>query len=430
MKRYFLIDESTGRIMRLLTGENIIRRGAEIAVKGANVVCVGTTCINVSRTHAIIKLCENGEAWLRDCESTNGTFLHSDTGVSVRLEPGFFYQLKRGNHVTFGDLKLRFEWDVIAVCGGRVPVYDSNANLMDSSQGSGMNGASNDLLRLEGTVCSSICASCSLAGTDATPPMPVTLTAASDEKTCAVVSVQLDCGVLCKPLCELENVVPYLSESTGAGRKRSRSVIKNTTDRLSKVKSLPSSATVKSETTARGSRLNPKSKSKGRVKVCFSGMCGEATLAAKFLAKKHRWSIVDNVCMADLLIINHPPVRTPKFIIAVARGIPVVTEEFFACGDMRQVRQFAPSLVHNNCTYDAGRLFQVITSNVGKPALLGRRFSLEKVPPAWRRTARNILTGCGAVVFTKGTKRKSVISLTGATLTALYDDILRGKVPA
>ncbi len=57
---------------------------------------------SVSRNHAIIDLVD-GELFLRDCDSTNGTFLN-DERITTTI-------LREGDTVTFGKTKLRLEVD-------------------------------------------------------------------------------------------------------------------------------------------------------------------------------------------------------------------------------------------------------------------------------------------------------------------------------
>ena len=58
---------------------------------------------SVSRLHARIE-CREGQLSIRDCRSTNGTWVNG-----IRLEPEASYPLNRGDEIRFADVRYRLE---------------------------------------------------------------------------------------------------------------------------------------------------------------------------------------------------------------------------------------------------------------------------------------------------------------------------------
>lgn len=88
-------------------GKYLIGRSA-VALDDACFINLESPRSAVSRNHATIEFCRNGDAWLEDNASTNGTFLAIREGEGLRLQPQHFYQLTSGALIVFGDMEIRF----------------------------------------------------------------------------------------------------------------------------------------------------------------------------------------------------------------------------------------------------------------------------------------------------------------------------------
>lgn len=214
--------------------------------------------------------------------------------------------------------------------------------------------------------------------------------------------------------------------------------------------------------------------------ACLSGMEASEREEARRSLQKHKGAITDDITKADVLIVHHPAVRTPKCIIAVGRGLPIVALEGFqrflsalmgevtpdeevegrdghdrwqALCARHDLLQHTVSVSHGNTEYTSALLqASILQRQRNQPhhkrgeeekggrgdsgILEGHTFSLQAIPTKLKQVATEIITGCGGNIFTSKGRRKvvdtdapTVIPIDGeGGLAALYDGILRGNV--
>ncbi|CCW67143.1 unnamed protein product [Phytomonas sp. Hart1] len=173
---------------------------------------------------------------------------------------------------------------------------------------------------------------------------------------------------------------------------------------------------------------NAAARARAPVVGCVSGMTAKQRGMAQQALKAHNGRLVEGIARANLLIVPAPPTRTPKFIIAVGRGIPIVDiphlEAALTDGDLSK---FIVSLKYLDVTYTAPALRSAIFRTREIPLLKGLEFQLSGLPIKQRSTVQEIITGCGGKVTSQ--KGTSVAQITNDTLDTLYDCILRGQRP-
>ena len=108
---YLIVPQDDQRTFRvnLCPGKFVVGR-SQIEVDDRWFINLESPNCAVSRQHAELVLCHNGDAWVADLNSTNGSFLsiRSTEGEGVRLEPGYKYQLSDGALIIFGEIEVRF----------------------------------------------------------------------------------------------------------------------------------------------------------------------------------------------------------------------------------------------------------------------------------------------------------------------------------
>lgn len=102
--RYGLRRE--GHIQYLSEGQNTIGRKKEGI--GGSFVKIGVLSVYVSREHAVILIGRNGDCWIKDCKTINGTVLAKNEGDGIQLEQNHYYQLSDGCRITFGNMEYTF----------------------------------------------------------------------------------------------------------------------------------------------------------------------------------------------------------------------------------------------------------------------------------------------------------------------------------
>ncbi|KAF8276987.1 hypothetical protein BCY84_20497 [Trypanosoma cruzi cruzi] len=400
MEQYFLVDTTSGKRELLRPGKNVIGRSATVSsVDGVSFVSLESPSFTISRVQAVVEVASNGDAWISDCNSTNGTFLAISEGSGIRLDPHCFYQLKPGNRVILGDVEMRLETGACSTneMGDQKGVMPSSAlSSLNTSHPTNLSGAHSEIL-------------CASNDTRVATTANVTTTI---EKPSDAVKSKANGAALQKSheclsgKCSNDRVesAPYPEGSVFLGRKRIRSSSDITP---------PSGA---SKTVSSFLRVHW---------VCFSGMDGAEKADAQKLAKKLGWQTTDRIVDADILVVGSPVTRTPKFLIAVGRGIPVVTGNFLKDGDTAQLEKYVPALSHGSHTYSAASLRKVIFRECKKPILQGVSFQLGALPRKLRAVAREIILGCGGdIVRAQST---DALSLTEESLDSVYDSVLRGE---
>ena len=99
-------DDPSARV-RLVEGKHVIGRSA-VPLEDRWFVNLESPRSAVSRNHAAVVVCRNGDAWVEDNSSTNGTFLAIRDGDGVKLEPMHYYQLGSRAQVIVGDVEMVF----------------------------------------------------------------------------------------------------------------------------------------------------------------------------------------------------------------------------------------------------------------------------------------------------------------------------------
>ncbi|KAH9577390.1 Forkhead-associated (FHA) domain [Trypanosoma melophagium] len=454
MKQYVLVNMNCGKIELLRVGSNIIGRSAIPITDGVSFISLESPRAAVSRMQAVIEVAKNGDAWLRDCNSTNGTFAAVGGGIGIRLEPERFYQLKPGTRITFGDVEVLFDYNSPSPIDTQIrkngiphPTPCSPITTCTTTP----IGVSNELLHGSGGV-SPIAPSKIISSTitenvaeelmkeGPTPRTSKSRTTAEENKR-----IDLSDKLHADASSGGNESVPYLEESITTRKKRGRSCDDKTTPRKvvsSSLASSPppvpptlhysnssSSAAAAVPAVAESRRVTARvTPSLSPRLACFSGMDGTERADAQKLARRLGWRVAEDILDADVLVVGRPVARTPKFLIAVGRGIPIVTEDFLADGDVSKLEKYVPSLSHGSHTYSAASLRNVIFRSNKTPLLQGASFHLGGLPPKVRNVAREVIIGCGGDT-PRRQQQKETVALTEETLDSLYDSVLRGSAP-
>lgn len=389
-------------LKRLLAGKNVVGRSA-VPVEGVSFISVESPRAAVSRLQAIIEIAPNGDAWISDCNSTNGTFLAVNEGVGIRLEPSHHYQLQHGNRVVFGDVERTF-----VRCTGQEVVSLQQAEAASPS-----------------TVALAVR---SPSTTTPATPSKSPATAAAKEEAAAVIKAprsQRPSGSNA-PSPQERRTTPYLQDSEIAltsptvSRKRSRPSETETATR-------PSSRN-ESDAVAECGRGENGHKLETAPIACLSGMDANQRRAVQKLLKQHGGRSVEEITKANLLVVPSPAVRTPKFIIAVGRGIPVVSVKYLESVSLGTIDPFIVPLKHGNHTYTAGQLRKAIFRTDQTPLLTGQRYTVSALPAKVKGVAEEIVEGCGGEVYRRRSGAPAeAVELTESSLDSLYDRILRGS---
>jgi hypothetical protein len=407
----------------LQVGKNVVGRSS-VPVEGVSFINLESPLAAISRMQAFVDVAANGDAWISDCNSTNGTFLSIRPGPGIRLEANRYYQLTPGCRIVFGDVECTFE-----MLGGtpHTPVQPT-ASLSSSS-------SATRLLRKTERL-SATGAAGNNAGTAQQSKQRMPLKECGDSNG------------------EHRGNIPYLDESgspsqdqqssgpgaspaegrrssiTGRGSKRGSPASSTTPAPAKKAKkeAVPSTPRTRS-TTAKSPTPVANNKAAGPPVVCLTGMDSDEKTAIAKRVRQLKGRVVDDITKANLLVVAAPPVRTPKLIIAVARGIPVVSANYI-CNDQAELedaRRHIVGLKTDQHTYTAAALEKVIFRKERQPLLQGVRINISALSTKTKAIATEIITGSGGMVLRA--KTAGVLNVTDEQLDILYDSILRGKVP-
>jgi hypothetical protein len=433
----------------------------------------------VSRAHATLILCRNGDAWLEDNCSTNGTFLViRDGGEGLRLEPQHFYQLSSGALILFGDTEMRFMQDEQAGVASTAPLrsgirsqasqralsagrsarlpsqnahgaehrQDSLATLSSvqsvvangsehhASNGA-TRGANNNNLALDQSGVFAAAAA-TLANRDAQP------------------SSSLSMGTVPNNMLSNDVKPPRSPTDVGPSSKPRSATNTSAPPEVEKVAPAPPQQPpsparlpgVKTERAARTSELaEPPARrlrrDDNRTFTTF-GKAIEATLTgfdSRARAKYTRLITAKGGKVSDdwspdcnLLVVNDATTtRTPKLIMAVGSGADVVIPAFIDNTELPAC-DACPAVKTETGTIPAAKLRDAIVKyrDVGA-ALLGRTYNTADVNPKGTRDQLNvIIKACGGnVSAAKPGKGKEVTAMKDAHLDAFYNAILSGDAP-
>lgn len=386
MPTYALVDAAHSDVLQL--GRNVIGRGS-VTLEGVSFIEISSANSSVSRVQAHIEICPNGDAWICDCNSTNGTFLCIHEGPGVCLEQKHYYQLSDGCRIIFGDVERIFR------------NLDRNPPLIGSDSPDRVVAGEAQRTVHEDTPTSNRAA-------------PPTVRRSKQESTTS------------PPLRKRIADTPYLASAVGLlSEETSRASDANARD-TTDLKSPP----------AKRVRSEASSETALAVVACLSGMDAEERDEATRLIRPHG-KVVADISKANVLVVKVPAVRTPKFIIAIGRGIPVVAFTCFSSASepitKEKLMSSVVSLTHEGKSYTNSFLQSVLTQSVvGTPILTNLTFNLQNLPPKSRSVAKDVIVSCGGGVITRKPARgsggsASVTDIREDNLNDLYDSILSGR---
>lgn len=364
--------QGDGHVDVLAVGKNVIGRST-VPVEGVLFVNIESPGATISRMQAFIIVAPNGDAWIADCNSTNGTYLSVRKGTGIRLEENHYYQLSDGCTIVLGDAERRFV---------RLP-----DDALQSSSVSVEASKRNADLVVVGAMDSSFNRHATLSNPENQSPRP---------------SGTSSSGRSLPYLKEREDLGGIPSTSAGPSRKRPRSSL---------------------DVTTRGAQTVPNAEP---TRACLSGMTPKLRNEVAKAVKACGGIVVDSIGEATVLVMPTPATRTPKFIIAVGLGIPIVASTFFKNnGTAKSLASHIVSLKHDGISYSSTTLRNTIFREDRTPLLTGRSYDVSGLPTKARAVAKEIITACGGSIVQGG----SVAKLTEESLSALFDAILRGKRP-
>ncbi|CCW59883.1 unnamed protein product [Phytomonas sp. EM1] len=407
---YVLKDETHCDILKI--GKNVIGRSSA-PVEGVSFISIDSHRSAISRMQAFIEIAPNGEAWICDCNSTNGTFLAIRGGMGIRLEPQHYYQLSPNAVITFADVERRFVLlgeDSKPSPAAAAPVITEEAKRLTGNRGSA------------GEISAPVTGNAETSSNGHLRTAPVVL---SNEKQSKPSS----------PHARSPREVPYLAKPPNAQSETPKSTKPNPSaerDAQTRKRARSLVADEKKVSPKRVKSSTPTEReSEGKKGVflgCVSGMNSKQRGVAQQALKKHHGRIVEDITKANLLIVPAPATRTPKFIIAVGRGIPIIDikhlEEGLRDGE---IQKYIVDLSHLDVYYSSDTLRNAILRKREIPILKGLEFNLGGLSVKQRSTVQEIIIGCGG----KATSQKgtSIVEVTDENLNTLYDCILRGQRP-
>lgn len=166
--------------------------------------------------------------------------------------------------------------------------------------------------------------------------------------------------------------------------------------------------------------------------ACVSGLDGQQRELVKRAIRQHGGRVVEDVVKAAMLVVPAPAARTPKFLIALGRGIPVVSEHLFTSSrtfDVRDLTSHIVPLSHQGVVYSSDTIRRVIYRGDRTPLMHGVSFDLSRMSKSVRRTAEEVIVGCGGTVG----KAKScgggdsAHKLCDEDVASIFDSIVQGK---
>lgn len=479
VEKFALVNDQSQQVNLLSIGKNIIGRG-NVELKGVSYVEISSPNCSVSRVQANIEICPNGDAWISDCNSTNGTFLavhhegnssmadeHATEGLGICLKEKYYYQLSDGCRITFGDVgrvfkRLLMPDDKDHHCSERNDSSELQAAVHSPTErekeGASENVAMKDTTRIGDAV--------PLRG----PSSPVISRSVGSGSGYSSHSTEKTTGPRLSTHSEIH--LPYLAKEgttsadfssslDSSGPVTASSVLKNESThpmpvgrkRLSEPQEISQKGVNQRSSAASFVAPNAKKlrleearqegkKSTFLMSACVSGMDASEREEAKKVVQKFG-KVVEDITKANVLIVRLPAVRTPKFIIAVGRGVPVVGIDFLkhiASEEDRTKRQalcsrenllhHMASLSHGKTEYSSALLQASVIQrqsemdgSVGcSPILEGHTFSLQDLPTKIKDVAREVITGCGGKVLASRGKKAPVSGADQDTIITIHDE--------
>jgi hypothetical protein len=148
------------------------------------------------------------------------------------------------------------------------------------------------------------------------------------------------------------------------------------------------------------------------VTVCLSGFDSKEKDVLTRLVKSRKGSVVDSMSAknVDVLVVREPPTRTPKFLISMGRGRPIVTSRFLEdAAPLSRAYEYLPDLLHNGVRY-TGKKMQQVLQNIhtssdaaikAEGVLSGRSFFVSDTVGAAKQVLVEVIKGCGGQISRK-----------------------------
>lgn len=463
-------------------------------------VSIDNENVALSRLHATITIAPNHDCWLRDLGSTNGTHLAIREGEGITLEPQCFYQLSGGAVITLGDLPVVFAGpdklpppavkaqsspSLNKQSGPDIPSLPSEQGGATRPQLSGyINGTSEPPKALLGTKTpkqgqappkntgpylddeseTSIPPPQTIPpkkptkqpsfmddedDTPAKPSAPATVPKSKAAKTTqAPKRGRKD---------ESEKEDEKAEDEAPTAKKKTRPEPAAKSAVVAQTKAAPTSVpAITSPTSAQGAPTLDEFRSRlpqyswpthQKLVVCLSGMDTTDRERVSNRILLLGGSIVEEVNDRTTLLVvkDSPAARTPKFLMALAKGVMIATGRLFTdqhCGgNMQRVLEFVPELSHNGTIVSAPDVVDVILYQqqmkvmgiAPSGALSNTIFTITDIPQKTRGTVGDVILGSGGkLVKTKRDEAKALslgmrhIKLGADDVDKLYDAIVSG----
>lgn len=428
---YMLLNSETGATFALFEGRNLIGRSPSV-VDDVFFINLESPRFAISRVHAEIVVAPNGDVWISDAASTNGTQMAVRDGCAIALAAKRSYYCVSGTMFLFGDVKLVLVIDSIALSpqqsSGPSPLHGPFPNRPPSPRTlsdipvcfvTRAWSTSRRSDALEGDSYFAQPESSPVLINGAQPSSSATMigapTASREHQRTSPESSHLSIAhrqvfenahesegsELPQPhskhmKCGADADDDIAQATVACSRKHSRN------DGDDEAFSLPRKANRSENGT-----LTCISATVAPMTVCFSGFGSNEKRAFTILVKSRKGRVVDNMSdeNVDVLVVCDPPTRTPKFLIAMGRGCPIVTPSFLEdAAPISRAFEYIPDLVHDGKRYTSKRMRQVLqrtrSNDTAKArgVLFGRCFFISDSVGVSKNALVHVITSCGGRV--------------------------------
>jgi hypothetical protein len=493
---YSLVSPVTGFTAPLFQGRNVVGRCAA-AVDVVSFINLDSPRSAISRMHAVLIIAPNNDAWVYDARSTNGTQIAVNSGLGVKMEPERMYQLFPGTRLTFGDVDMLFlnqqnepsapNYEPTTGSAHRIRSTGDLPQALRARSRSIPQAPSASKSKAEELPALREADSAKVSPEDPPrarahvgPAAVLAMIEASAHKqlhhedpTAQPLGFEPNLSMV--ELLDLSGVspnsrrpsgtaqptavegsrppgdrpgdpcsprdVPYLMDDSDtekgktkapARQQRTKTTVRAASHRKREREEVHSPEGQSPQTRS----AEPKDASQRiqePLRVCLSGLDSTTKKRAFSLIEEKNGKVVEAAEEMTLLVVGAPATRTPKFLIAMGRGVPIVTIDFLKdpSASLDDAVRFTPPLEHNGVTLPAKRLAPLIQqrrqmrSMDGPTAIFsGRRFYVGDIPAKQRGVVTDIITGCGG----------SIVKKSGGTAVEivtdpeeLYSEILKGS---
>ena len=361
----------------------------------------------VSRNHALLRVAANGDAFIMDLGSTNGTVISFHPGPGTVLEPKVFYMLREGTRCVFGDVELVFDANVEV---GASPKRQSLSSVRDDVPFLSSSAAKNVALPLENFQPPSLPSAANLCerGRDRD---------ACDEKQLQYVP----------PLAQPAKKVPSKCKSSGVetdlATPKGEAPLKQ-----HRTESKPS---VKTERNA-----GPDHRRADRLVVTFTGVKTELKSKLSTLVTNNGGTVTDDFVAGETNIVvvgASTTYLTPKLLRAVAVGCDVVAPRFLESYGKRlgAVEEYCPVVEVEDGPVLTEVPAGIVRSAIDKwrsegPALKGMRVVLDDdIGKERRQQVKQVVVAAGAVITRSRTA--GAVTISDKDVGRVWEAIVRGR---